>query len=81
MAIRISDLYGKRVISSSGGDLGEVKGVIIDLSSNSVSHLLLNKLEQLARSGNVRSDFMKNSITFDRVTKIGEGIVVRAAPQ
>ena len=77
--VRVSELYGKRVISSSGVMMGEVKGVIIDVSSASISHLLLNRIDDLVRSGNLRNDFMKNSISFDRVTKIGEGIVVKAA--
>ncbi len=76
--VRVSELYGKRVISSSGGLLGEVKGVIIDISTASVSHILLHRIDDLVRSGNLRSDFVKNSISFDRVTKIGEGIVVKA---
>lgn len=76
--MRISDLYGKVVISSAGGVLGGVKGVIIDLSAGSVSHLLLDNIEQLVRSSNLRSDFRKNSISYERVTKISEGIVVKA---
>lgn len=78
MTLRISDLYGKVVISSAGGVLGGVKGVIIDLSAGSVSHLLLDNIEQLVRSSNLRSDFRKNSISYERVTKISEGIVVKA---
>ena len=79
MPLRISELYGKRVISTAGGVLGEVKGVIIDLSAASVSHILLNRMDELVRSSNLRSDFLKNSIPFERVSKIGEGVVVRSA--
>ncbi len=78
VALRISDLYGKRVISTAGGVLGEVKGVIIDLSTSSVSHILLNRIDELVRSSNLRSDFLKNSIPFERVSKIGEGVVVKS---
>ncbi len=78
MTMRLSDLYGKTVISSRGGVLGQVKGVVIDLSSSSVSHLLLGKIEELVRSDNLRSDFRKNSVAYSRVSKVSEGIVVKA---
>lgn len=80
MTMSVSGLYGKKVISSAGGVLGEVKGVILDLSTGSVSHILLDRIDELVRSGNLRSDFIRKSISYDRVTKVGEGIVVKATP-
>ncbi|MDE1823726.1 MAG: PRC-barrel domain-containing protein [Candidatus Micrarchaeota archaeon] len=74
--VAISELYNKKVIASDGRVLGEVKGVIINIDDAAVSHLLLNNVENLIRSGNLRDDFLKNSIMFKRVKKISETIIV-----
>lgn len=76
MAIPISDLYNKKVISQDGKVLGDVKGVILNMDEGGVSHLLLDNVESLIRSGNLRTDFLKNSIMFKRVKKISETIIV-----
>ncbi|MDE1851530.1 MAG: PRC-barrel domain-containing protein [Candidatus Micrarchaeota archaeon] len=76
MSVPISELYNKKVIASDGRLLGEVKGVIINIDDSAVSHLLLNNVENLIRSGNLRDDFLKNSIMFKRVKKISETIIV-----
>ncbi len=81
MTIRISELYGKKVIASNGSVLGDVKGVIVDLSNGSVAHLLLSPMDHLVRSGDLKGDFRKKSVSYDRVTRISEGIVVKSAPQ
>ncbi|MCL5420031.1 MAG: PRC-barrel domain-containing protein [Candidatus Marsarchaeota archaeon] len=80
MVLSISELYGKKVISSSGAVLGEVRGVIIDLETARVSYLLFDEIDKLVRSSNLRGDFRKNSVAYDRVTRISEGIVVKSAP-
>ncbi len=80
MTIRISDLYGKKVISTSGEMLGEVRGVILDMEKGSVAHLLFREMGQLVMSSNLRGDFHKNSVSYDRVTRMSETIVVKSAP-
>ena len=76
MGLPVSDLYNKRVISIDGKVLGEVKGVIINFDDGTVSHLLLNDVQNLTRSSSLREDFLKNSIEFKRVKKISETIIV-----
>ena len=56
--------------------LGEVKGVMLNMDEGKVSHLLLNNPDNLIRSSNLRADFIKNSVSFKRVRKITENIVV-----
>lgn len=76
MGVPLSELYNKKVIASDGRVLGEVKGIIISVDEAKVSHLLLNNVENLIRSGNLRDDFLKNSIMFNRVKRISETIIV-----
>lgn len=72
----ISELYGKKIISLDGRLMGEVKGVMLNMEDGTVSHLLTTQIENLTRSSNVRTDFIKNSIAFARVRKIAETIIV-----
>lgn len=74
--VAISELYGKRIISLDGKRMGEVKGVMLNMEDGTVSHLLTTQIENLTRSPNVRTDFIKNSIAFARVKKIDETIIV-----
>lgn len=76
VSISISELYGKRIISSEGKVLGEVKGVMLNFEDGMVSHLLLTEPEHLLKSTNPRKDIQKNSIAFKRVKKISETIIV-----
>lgn len=72
----ISDLYNRKVITLDGRVLGEVQGVMLNMEDGTVSHILLDKIDNLIRSGNVKADFIKHSIAFARVRKIGETIIV-----
>ncbi len=74
--LSISELYGKKIISNDGKVLGDVKGVMLDLEEGNISHLLLNKPEELLRSQNPRRDIQKNSVTYKRVKKVSETIIV-----
>ncbi|MHB1829959.1 MAG: PRC-barrel domain-containing protein [Candidatus Micrarchaeaceae archaeon] len=76
MAVNISELYNKKILTLGGRFLGEVKGVMLNMDKGEVSHLLLNNVENLIRSSNLRDDFTKNSISFKRVRKISESIVI-----
>ncbi len=78
VAISISELYGKRIITSNGSILGEVQGVIMNFENGTVSHLLLKKMQDLVRSGDLRDDFRKSSVSYERVSRVGETIIVNA---
>jgi len=58
----LSEIYGKKIITSGGKILGDVKEIVLDIENGQVSHLLTTKLEQLARSSDVREALSKNSI-------------------
>ncbi|MDE1761665.1 MAG: PRC-barrel domain-containing protein [Candidatus Micrarchaeota archaeon] len=72
----VSELYGKKIISVSGSILGDVKEVVLDLEEGTVAHLLLQKMESLAKSPNVRQELAKNRILYDRVKSVAETIIV-----
>lgn len=76
MVVSISELYGKRILTLGGRMLGEVKGVMLNIENGEVSHLLLNEVTNLMRSQDLRGDFIKSSISFKRVRKVGDTIVV-----
>ena len=76
MSVPISKLYNKRILTLGGRVLGEVKGVMLNLDKGEVSHLLVNNVENLIRSNNLRSDFIKSSVSFKRVRKVSDNIVV-----
>jgi sporulation protein YlmC with PRC-barrel domain len=79
MTVSLSELYGKKIITSSGQVLGTVQGVVMDFEKGAVSHLLLKKLEDLTRSGDIRTDFRKSSISYERVSKVGQTIIVQSS--
>ena len=49
---------------------------MLDLEEGNISHLLLNKPEELLRSQNPRRDIQKNSVIYKRVKKVSETIIV-----
>ncbi|MEM0074345.1 MAG: PRC-barrel domain-containing protein [Candidatus Micrarchaeaceae archaeon] len=73
--VSVSELYGKRIISTSGHWLGEVQHVVLDLESASVSHLLLQKIDT-AKNDEMLKGIFKSSIKYDRVKKISDTILV-----
>lgn len=76
MGINLSELYGKKIITSAGKLLGNVKAIILDAEDGSVSHLLTTKLESLAKSEDIRGELSKNSILYKRVKSVAESIIV-----
>ncbi|MDE1850261.1 MAG: PRC-barrel domain-containing protein [Candidatus Micrarchaeota archaeon] len=76
MAVYLSELYGKKIITNTGSILGDVKEVVLDLEEGKVAHLLLMKMEQLAKGGDVRTALSKNRILYDRVKNVAETIIV-----
>ena len=75
MTLRVSELYGKKLISNSGHWIGEVGEVVIDVEQGTVSHFLLGKVDA-SKSKDVMRELVKNSVEFNRVKKISETIVV-----
>ncbi|MDE1827541.1 MAG: PRC-barrel domain-containing protein [Candidatus Micrarchaeota archaeon] len=76
MSVYLSELYGKKIITNTGSILGDVKEVVLDLEEGKVAHLLLMKMEQLAKGGDVRTALSKNRILYDRVKNVAETIIV-----
>jgi sporulation protein YlmC with PRC-barrel domain len=75
MTLSVSELYGKRIISSTGHWIGEVGEVVIDLENGTVSHLLLGKIEG-GKTGEFIKELFKNSVEYNRVKKVSETILV-----
>ena len=76
MGVDISELYGKRILTLGGKILGNVKGVMLNLDESRVSHLLLDDVQNFIRNPDTKAHFLKNSVSFKRVRKISESIVV-----
>jgi sporulation protein YlmC with PRC-barrel domain len=75
MTLSVSELYGKKIISSTGHWIGEVGEVVIDLENGAVSHLLLGKIEA-GKTGEFIKELFKNSVEYNRVKKVSETILV-----
>ena len=80
MALYVSQLYGKRIMSNSGHWLGVVGEVVLDVEQGEVSHLLLGKLDG-ARSADMMRELIKNGVEYSKVKKVSETIVVGATPK
>jgi sporulation protein YlmC with PRC-barrel domain len=76
MAILVSELYGKQIITNTGQRVGMVEDVILDFESGSVANLLLKKIEELTRAQNTAALLSKNSVKYERVKSISETIIV-----
>ncbi len=73
--VSISELYGKKIISTTGHWVGEVQHVVLDLDSGSVSHLLLQKIDAAKNEDMLKSIF-SNSVKYERVKRVSETILV-----
>jgi len=78
MAILISDLYGKQIITNNGQKLGTVEDIILDIEDKVVANLLLKKFDDLTREENTKIALGKNSVKYNRVEKVAEAIIVKA---
>lgn len=76
MAILLSELYGKQIISNTGKKIGMVEDVILDFENGGISSLLLTKIDDLIRSKGTASALAKNSVRYDRVKNVSETIIV-----
>ncbi len=76
MAILLSELYGKEIITNEGKKIGMVEDAILDFENGKVANLLLIKAEQLTRSDNTAMLLAKNSVKYERVKNVSESIIV-----
>ncbi|MGC8538392.1 MAG: PRC-barrel domain-containing protein [Candidatus Micrarchaeia archaeon] len=76
MTIKISDLYGKKIITVGGDVLGNIKEIIINVEDLSVSHILLDKLEHLSKESDLREVLTKKSVLYKRIKEVGDVIIV-----
>ncbi len=76
MAIMLSELYGKDIISNSGKRMGKVEDIILDFESGVVSALLLQKVDNIIRSEKTSLQLRKNSVNYSRVKNVSETVIV-----
>ncbi|EET89579.1 MAG: PRC-barrel domain-containing protein [Candidatus Micrarchaeales archaeon] len=77
MAILISDLYGKEIITTAGNKIGSVEDIILDFESGSVASLLLDKMENISRAERTAEALKRKSVNFGRVKSVSETIIVK----
>ncbi len=77
MGMLLSELYGKHIINTDGEKLGRVEDIIMDFEEGAVASLLIEKINNLSRAGNLSQEIRKNSINFKRVKNMSEAIVVK----
>ena len=76
MAILLSELYGKQILSNTGKRIGMVEDVVLDFERGGVSSLLLVKIDDLVKGTSTRTSLAKNTVRYDRVKSISETIIV-----
>jgi sporulation protein YlmC with PRC-barrel domain len=76
MAVLLSDLYGKEIITTTGKILGKVEDMIIDFEQGAVHSLLLTKIDNIIRSEKTPDMINKNSVNYTRVKSVSETIIV-----
>ncbi|HUC38659.1 MAG TPA: PRC-barrel domain-containing protein [Candidatus Acidoferrum sp.] len=76
MAILLSELFGKEIITNEGKRIGMVEDAILDFEKGTVANLLLIKADNLVRSDNTAMLLAKNSVKYTRVKNITETIIV-----
>lgn len=78
MAILLSELYGKQIITNNGQIVGMVEDIILDFEKGGVANLLLTKMENLTRAQNTAGVLSRNSVKYERVKSVSESIIVSA---
>ncbi len=73
--VKISEFYGKKIISTEGRIIGEVKGLMLNFEDGAVSHLLISDPEKLLRSADPRNELRTGSVAYKRVKSVSENIV------
>ena len=74
--IRLSELYGKEIITNSGRRLGQVEDLILNLEERKISSLLLINADELIRSERTAYLLAKNSVKYERVRNVAQTVIV-----
>ncbi len=80
MDLKISEIYGKAIISTSGEKLGKVEDIIIDFENGGISSILIKNMDNISRSEDLQNEIRKNSINYKRVKNVSEVIIVGKEP-
>lgn len=64
MTIRVSSLYDKEVFSNTGNHVGRIENIMIEAREGRISAILLKG---------------RNGIPFERVTAVGDVVIVKTA--
>lgn len=76
MAILLSELYGKQILSNTGKKIGMVEDVVLDFDKGGVASLLLAKIDDLVKGTNSHALLAKNTVLYNRVKSVSETIIV-----
>jgi sporulation protein YlmC with PRC-barrel domain len=76
MAMLLSELYGKGILTNTGNKVGFVEDIILDFEDGRVARLLLTKIDDLLSTKNTATALSKNSVNFERVKSISETIII-----
>jgi len=76
--MKISELYGLKVFTTTGKELGKVEELIINLEDKKVERILFIPYSQLLK-GNARQLLAKNSIKYEKVKSVGDVVIVQHA--
>ena len=74
--IRLSELYGKEIITNSGRKLGQVEDLILNLEERKIANLLLINADELIRSERTAYLLAKNSVKYERVRNVDQTVIV-----
>ncbi|MDI6730781.1 MAG: PRC-barrel domain-containing protein [Candidatus Altarchaeum sp.] len=77
MAIYLSQLYGKEIITYSGKKLGRVGDVIIDSEAGKIVKLSLQQIVNTTAAPEILKKF---SINYEDVLEVGDVVVVQRGP-
>ena len=75
-SMRLSEMYGKEIITNGGRKLGTVEDIILDFEKGGVSSVLLVNSDELIRSENTARQLAKNSVKYERVKNVDSTIIV-----
>jgi len=77
MALFLSQLYGKEVVTYSGNKIGRVGDVIVDTEAGRCIKICLQPINNNASAPEILKRF---SINFDDVLEIGDVVIVQRGP-
>lgn len=77
MALYLSQLYGKEIVTYSGKKLGRAGDVIIDSEAGRVVKL---SLQQIANTSAAPEILKRFSINYEDVLEVGDVVIVQRGP-